>query len=203
MSVSIDWGTKIITIPQAFLTFVGGSVYELDLDEFRLALKSLEDSEEGIMFPDTHIHNTEVVLGGVTYARFIEITDYTITFEDGMYIVNIVGGNNNILDKMNLNYVSVRSSNSAGLIVSGSGVTEQDKTDISTKVWETRGVKVDRIFTELHVVQHILQGKWEIDEILCRMHYYELYSEIPIISFQLLDKNGDPSTKEVYSRVPI
>jgi len=117
MSVSVDWGTKVISIPQSYLTPKGGSVYEMDVDTFRLDLKSLETSEEGMIFPDTHKHNTEVVLGGITYARFIEIINgYTVTFEDGQYIVNLVGANNNILDVANLNQVSIRPSNSAGLI---------------------------------------------------------------------------------------
>ena len=139
MSVSVDWGTKVITVLQTFLSGGGGGVYGLDVDAFRLALKDLEDSEEGMPFPDTHRHNTEVVLGGVTYARVIEIINgYTITFEDGQYIIDMTGANHNLIDVANLNQVSLRSQNSAGLIVvtSGSGVTEQDKLDISDRVWD-------------------------------------------------------------------
>lgn len=129
MAISINWSTKIITIPQSYLTLVSGSVYELDTDQFRLDLKSLEDDEVGIPHLDTHRHNTEVVLGGVTYSRFIEIINgYTITFEDGMYAVNLVGSNNNIADVANVNQVSIRSQNSAGLITvsSGSGLSTDE-----------------------------------------------------------------------------
>lgn len=139
MAISINWGTKVVYVPKADLIPLGGNVYKLDLDVFRLALKDLEDSEEGMCFPDTHRHNTEVVLSGVTYSRFIEITNgYTVTFEDGQYAVNAVGANSNIADVMNVNQVSLRTSNSAGLITvtSGSGVTEQDKLDIVDGVWE-------------------------------------------------------------------
>lgn len=146
MSVSVDWGTKVISIPQSYLTPKGGSIYEMNLDDFRLALKSLEDDPAGMPFLDTHRHNTEVVLGGVTYSRFVEIVNgYTVTFEDGQYIVNLVGANNNVLDVTNLNQVSVRASNAAGLItvVSGSGVTQQDKEDIAGEVWShTVGAEV-------------------------------------------------------------
>ena len=139
MAISIDWATRVITIPQSFLTPLGGSNYELKTDDFRLALKDLEDdANEGMPFPDTHRHNTNVVLGGITYTRFIEIiNDYTVTFENGTYAVVLTGSNNNILDVTNLNSVSVRSSNSAGLqvVTQGSGVTEQDKLDISSQVW--------------------------------------------------------------------
>lgn len=137
---TVDWANKIILVPQSFLTFVSGSVYEMDVDTFRLALKDLEDSEAGMMFPDTHRHTTETVLAGVTYARFVEIINgYTITFEDvgTPYAVNLFGANNNIPDATNVNQVSIRLSNSAGLIsvTSGSGVTPQDKTDIVNMVW--------------------------------------------------------------------
>jgi hypothetical protein len=131
MAITIDWATRIISVPKADLTLISGAIYELDLDVFRLALKDLEDGAEGMVFPDTHRHNTEVVLGGLTYARIIElINGYTVTFEDGMYAVNLVGANSNVAEKTNVNQVSVRSANSAGLIVvtQGSGLsTAQDE----------------------------------------------------------------------------
>jgi hypothetical protein len=117
--VSIDWATKVIFVPQFFLTYLGGTVYQLDTDLFRKSLKDLEDSPEGIVFPITHNHNTSVLLGGIEYARIIEITNgYTITFEETgtPYVVNLVGSNNNILDVTNLGTVQIRSNNSAGLI---------------------------------------------------------------------------------------
>ena len=138
MAISVNWGTRVITIPQADLADLGGGVYELDVDWFRLQLKDQEDSEEGITFPDTHRHNTEVTLAGATYARTVEVINgYTVTFEDGQYAVNAVGANHNLMDVMNVNQVSLRTANSAGLIVvvQGSGVTQQDKADIADLVW--------------------------------------------------------------------
>lgn len=127
MAISINWATGVITIPQADLTFISGNLYELDVDWFRLQLKSLEDDEEGIHFPRTHNHNTEVTLGGVVYARTVEIiSPYTITFENGSYRVRFVGANNNISDKTNLNSVSLLVQNSAGLVAGG----------MSAEVWD-------------------------------------------------------------------
>jgi len=117
MAVSIDWANRIIFVPKADLTFLGGSLYELDTNWFRIQLKDLEDNEAGQVNPDTHKHNTTVLLGGIEYARIIEIINgYTITFEDGQYAVNLVGSNNNIADVTNVNQVSIRPNNSAGLI---------------------------------------------------------------------------------------
>jgi hypothetical protein len=117
MAITVDWGTRIISVPQSFLTLVGGSVYNLDTEAFKIAINDIEDSEQGIMHPKIINHSTKVTLGGIEYARIIEIINgYTITFENGSYVVNLVGSNNNILDVTNLNSVQVRSNNSAGLI---------------------------------------------------------------------------------------
>jgi hypothetical protein len=92
-------------------------IRRLNTNDFRRALKDAEDDPVGMHFPDTHRHNTTVLLGGIEYARIIEILDpYTITFEDGQYAVQLSGSNNNIGDRINVNNVSVRSANSAGLI---------------------------------------------------------------------------------------
>jgi len=124
MAFSINPLTFVITIPKADLTLVQSSpieIRELNLNNFRLDLKSWEDSEEGITMPKTHNHNTTVNISGIDLARVIEILEpYTITFEDGSYAVNLVGANSNVADKVNLNSVSVRAQNSAGLIDSGS-----------------------------------------------------------------------------------
>lgn len=125
MALSIDWATKVITVPQADLTLISGSLYELDVDAFRLELKDIEDSEEGMAFPDTHRHNTEVTLSGVTYARTFEIINgYTVTFENGSYTVRCVGANHNLADVKNVNSVSLIIGNSAGLVVPTGGVVD-------------------------------------------------------------------------------
>lgn len=134
MAISINWATLVISVPQADLTLVSGTLYELDVDVFRLALKDLEDSEAGMAFPATHRHNTAVTLSGVTYARTVEIINgYTVTFEDvgSPYTVRMVGANHNIADVTNYtSEVSLIVGNSAGLIQisSGSGLsTPQDE----------------------------------------------------------------------------
>jgi len=128
MAISIDWGTRVINVPQSYLTNITGTLYELDTDQFRLDLKNLEDDPEGMPFPDTHRHNTQVTVAGVTYARVIEIINgYQIEFEDGQYSVRLVGSNNNFFDVENgvlaQNQVQVIPGNAAGLIVAETGVS--------------------------------------------------------------------------------
>lgn len=132
MAITINWATKVINVPKADMTLTQSNpteIRELDVDWFRLQLKDIEDNVEGQPFSDTHIHNTEVTFGGLTLSRVVQIIDpYTITFEDGQYAVNLVGANNNIADKTNVNQVSVRSNNSAGMVTvnSGSGLTTEE-----------------------------------------------------------------------------
>ena len=119
MAISINWGTKVINVPRADMLLVQATpveIRQLNLDTFRIELKDIEDSTLGMTQLDTHQHNTSVTVGGVVLSRVVElINGYTVTFEDGQYAVNLVGANSNVGDVVNVNQVSVRSSNSAGL----------------------------------------------------------------------------------------
>ena len=119
MAITINWDTKVITVPKADTTLIQSTpteIRQLNLDTFRLILKDLEDDFDGMVFDKTHNHNPPVTVGGVVLARVVEIiNNYTVTFEDGQYAVNLVGANSNVGDRVNVNQVSVRSANSAGL----------------------------------------------------------------------------------------
>lgn len=122
MATTVTWKTKVINVLRADLLLIQSvptEIRQLDINSFRLDLKDLEDDEVGMSFVRTHNHNPTVSVGGVSLARVVElINDYTVTFEDGQYAVNLVGANSNIADKTNVNQVSVRTSNSAGLTFS-------------------------------------------------------------------------------------
>ena len=119
MAISINWGTKVISVPRADMVLLQSTpteIRQLSINTFRVALNELQADVSGMTFLATHDHNKAINLGGVVIARVIEIINgYTITFEDGQYAVNLVGANSNIADVTNVNQVSVRSSNSAGL----------------------------------------------------------------------------------------
>lgn len=124
MPISIDWGARVIHVPQSYLQLVSGTLYDLDTEQFRNDLKDLEDDDVGMSFPDTHRHNTTVTVAGTTYARFIEIINgYSVEFEDGAYSIRLQGSNNNIFDidggVLVQNQVQVIPGNSAGLIQFG------------------------------------------------------------------------------------
>jgi hypothetical protein len=131
--ISIDWPTRVIYVPLVALTPIGGGIYVLDLETFRFALRYLEGTDDGMFFPATHDHNPPVDIGGTTLAQVVLlINGYTVTFEDGEYAVSIVGGNSNVGQNVNVNRVSVRSSNSAGLVDAGAGIANAVLTDPRT-----------------------------------------------------------------------
>ncbi len=205
MPISIIWGTKVIEVPQSYLTNITGTLYELDTEQFRLDLKNLEDDEEGMPFPDTHNHNTEVTVAGITYARVIEIINgYSITFEDGQYSVRLAGSNNNFFDVengiLNQNQVQVIPGNSAGLIVhvSGSGVTDQDKTEIANAVWNhLKAVNKDTV----DFIANIEGGRWKI--INNQMIFYQSDNITEVARFNLFDANGTPAVENVFERTRV
>lgn len=136
MAISVNPLTHVIFVPKVDLIFISGTLYNHDINTFRLQLKSWEDSEEGIVQQKTHNHNTEVTVAGITYARAISILPpYSVEYEDGQYTVILIGSNNNIFDAVGgilvQNQVQVIPTNSAGLIVkaigSGLSIEEHDQ----------------------------------------------------------------------------
>jgi len=129
VATTVEWGTKIITVLQADMTPLGGSLYELDINALRLELSDLLDDEAGIPFPDTHRHSTEVVISGLTYTRFVEfINGYTITISPATaYIVSCTGANHNLADVYNnTTGPTVIINNAAGLVTSDALIANED-----------------------------------------------------------------------------
>jgi hypothetical protein len=206
MPISITWGSRVINVPQNYLTPLGGSIYELDLEVFREDILDIMDDEQGIAHPDTHIHNTEVSLGGITLARTIEfINGYTVTFEDGQYAVEAKGANSNIADVMNLNQVSLRTFNSAGLIVriQGSGLSteEHDKLMLTAEEDGGRLEVVDdnivNVLSDTSFIKDIEGGKWQIiPGIPPQMVFYKADNVTEIARFNITYDGVNPIMRE-------
>lgn len=118
---SIGWNTnQVIQINKTDMTLIQSTpveIYRLDTDQFFLDLKDEERTAAGMPWPDTQKNASPTTLGGITYARVLEVIDpYTITFEDDIYVVQLTGSNNNIIEKTNPNQVSIQGNNAAGLI---------------------------------------------------------------------------------------
>lgn len=136
MAITPDWATKTFSVPQADLTPVSGTLYDMQTETyFRAAINAIMASEDGIVFQPPIDHNTEYTVAGVTYARKIEIINgYSITFTpDTQWTARLQGSNNNLFDVengiLNQNQVQVIPNNSAGLqtIASGSGLSAAEQ----------------------------------------------------------------------------
>jgi hypothetical protein len=126
MAITIDEATQVITVEQSDLTFVTGTLYELDTNVYRLAVGALLASERYMWMDPAFNHNGEVTVAGTTFARIIEQTNgYSLTFENLTYSVRLAGSNNNLFDVENgiltQNLVQVIAQNSAGLIAVDTG----------------------------------------------------------------------------------
>lgn len=132
MAITIDYSDPaqyVINVPRADLALIQSvpfEIRELDLDAFRRELGELQASDEGMPFPTNHNHTPPFDSGGVTLARVVAVlSPYVVTFEDGLYNVDIVGGNSNLRDRQVKNQVGINTANSAGLVVvQGASVTE-------------------------------------------------------------------------------
>jgi len=144
----IDWGNKIINIYKSDMVQIQATpseIWQLDIPEFKKILGDNLDDELGMSYPNIFNHYPEVTVGGTTLAKVIEILEpYTVTFEDGQYAVNLVGANSNIGDRVNVNQVSVRSSNSAGMQVYYSNTPANiTPAQVAEATWtHTRGAQV-------------------------------------------------------------
>lgn len=119
MNFTIDYTTFIIEVERASLPLAQSSPTEIRTFEVGLFHELLRDTEDNAVhmpFLDTHNWVASKLIGGVTLAPIFEmLPPYTITFEDGLYVVNVIGANSNIGEFVNKNQVSVWISNSAGL----------------------------------------------------------------------------------------
>ena len=87
-------------MPQSYLTFVSGTLYNLDTMELWRDMKLEEEAEEGIVFNDLQAHNANYTVAGVTYADGL-FMQCEITFENtgSNYSVKLINSNNDIFDE--------------------------------------------------------------------------------------------------------
>ncbi len=136
MSYSVDWITKVITIPTADLTLVSGTRYSLDMADFLAEVRRLEWGFSGGLWALAILDhtNTKLDFAGANYAPFDEIINgYTVEITGAATRVDLLGSNNNLVDILISNGVSVVPSNSAGLQIVGGGGASVD--DIAAAVW--------------------------------------------------------------------
>ena len=148
--VVVNWIEKIVFVSRDELELIQTNPIEvrvLDINLFRQEINSIQASD-GMPFPTIIDHTPPSPISGIELARVVRIINgYTITFEDGRYAVNLIGGNTNIGDQVNINQVSVRTSNSAGLVNVSSGSS-------SSEVWTE--TEKDRVLRDTSLIPAII-----------------------------------------------
>lgn len=137
MAYSVNWITKVVSIPTSDLTLVSGTQYQLAMSDFLGEIRRLEAAfTDGLWAPQILDHtNPKVNFAGTTYAGFDEILNgYTIQFTGVATRVDLLGSNNNIIDVLIATGVSVVPSNSQGLqlVSTGSGLSAQQDSTLTT-----------------------------------------------------------------------
>ncbi len=116
MTITVDWSVTpwLITIPKSDLTLDIGTKYTLTVDTFWQLLRDFSDSAEAIPRPILYLR----IPATASTPSITEIDEdyYDLQFEDGLYSVNIIGGNTNIRDVEIKNQVSVNTNNTTGFI---------------------------------------------------------------------------------------
>lgn len=144
MSYSVNWITKVISIPTADLTLVSGARYSLDMADFLAEIRRLEWAfADGLWAPAILDHtNTRLDFAGANYAPFDDmINGYTVIITGIATRVDLLGSNNDIVDVLIPSGVSIVPSNSAGLqIVSvGSGLSAEQAIQL-TELHSAKGL---------------------------------------------------------------
>jgi hypothetical protein len=155
MSYSVNWATRIVSIPKADTTLVSSSpdVRSLDVLTLWQNLRDLQDDADGMAYVDMVRNTPPVTVAGVTLTRVVElVNNFRIQFEDGQYAVNIIGGNSNIADAVVKNMVSVNTANSAGLVE----LTPTDFDDLMDNQIVEGGLSVREA---MRVILAVLAGK--------------------------------------------
>ena len=109
--LTVNWSTNVITVPLSDLTLVSGTNYQLTVDFWWQLIRDKNDDADAT--PYSGLYNN--IPPTSSTPRIVEVlSPYTVTFENGNYSVNVIGGNTNLRDVVNKNNVSVNTNNTTG-----------------------------------------------------------------------------------------
>jgi len=129
MSYSVNWATKVITVPLADLTLISGSNYSLNTGDFWIEMRRLEASpSDGLWAEQTTEYVNTQLLSGITYSAIVKlINGYTWDTDTTDKNIFLVGFNSNLLDVfIPGDGISVLANNSGGKIDAGGGAAAAD-----------------------------------------------------------------------------
>lgn len=122
MAYTVNWLTKVITIPQTDLVLVSGFNYTLDVDLAHDEIRRLEwEFADGLWAEQAIEYINTQLLSGLVYSPIVKMVNGYTWLTDATNInISLIGSNTNMLDTFTPgNGVSVLANNSAGKILVG------------------------------------------------------------------------------------
>lgn len=168
MAYSVNWLTKVVTIPKADLTVISApdEIYELNVVSFWENIHDIQDGE-GMPYDTIMKSNAPTTFGprGV-----VIINDYRIEFEDGAYQVTLVGANSDIDINRVQNNVSISNKVFNGL----------DGDAIAEAVWGYEGASLGGGVCTQDLVYEVIPEK-EISFILTQPASFDVLGDEVLI----------------------
>lgn len=123
MAISVNWLTRVVTVPQTDLVLLAPDCYQLNLGGFHDKLRDLEASATGVLYPPIHKYLNLTIPGAGTHEVIEIINEYTLEFTpEGSYIVKVEGGNSNVAGATNNTIVTIDENNE----IAPAGCTPED-----------------------------------------------------------------------------
>jgi hypothetical protein len=125
VAFTVNWLTKLVTVPLADLTLVSGINYTMDVDAAHDELRRLEwEFTDGLWAAQIIEYIDSQLLSGIVYSPIVKMVNgYTWEIDASNINVALVGANTNLLDTYIPSMsVSILVNNSGGKIVTGSGL---------------------------------------------------------------------------------
>lgn len=136
MAYTVNWNTKVISIPLGDLTLISGVNYSLDALDFWIEVRRLEASPvDGLWAKQALDYVNSQLLSGITYVPIVKlINGYTWDIASSNINVSIIGANSNLLDFYTpANGISVLANNSAGNQITSGAVAANV---LAAAVWD-------------------------------------------------------------------
>jgi len=178
MAYAVDWIAKIVVIPASDLILISGTRYRLNMASFLAECRRLEWAFADGFWAEPILQHTDALIdfAGANYAGFDKIINgYVIQFSAPATRVDLLGSNNDIIDVLIVNGISVVPSNSAGLQVvsSGSGLdavqdtklTEVHRAHFNKRAWDKTGNTVTIFDADGITVLHVFDTNSDLSEI--------------------------------------
>lgn len=144
MAYTVNWITKLITIPQADLTLISGDNYSLDMADVHSEIRRLEWAlTDGLWAPEIINFYPTVTLSGIAKTPTVEFkNDYTVQFGGSNYNVSVSGYDTNMADVLVPgNGINVVFNNSVGKVASGSGLDAGQDAKLTAAHAQLKGVE--------------------------------------------------------------